>query len=327
MTEEKLVNDIKQLKTQKRLLINQINKVQTEYDNKYKEQEAIIAEKLQKKYNEMEAKMLKAHELKMKKDIAKLEKEMKRNNRREARQNKKNKVKTSRTIATQTDAHKVIKTTEMSVQTEPEKKIEPKVFSLCNNILQNTIDNMFKKEISIQCNLIEEQKIEAIERTTTKQSSNIDNDYYILSYFKMIDRKAAKKVKNICYINENLDIRFKRDMLGVLDTDNDIYNITFSSKFMCPINVIFYSDKEQLVTLNYSFFQNKQNVFTIVSNKRKELSRKTFDIPLKSVYTLRLSGNNNVYNVYFNDSHIGEIKLNKEFKYFISNANFNIIYN
>jgi len=323
---DKLTTDIKQLKTQKRLLINQINKIQSEYNNKYIEQEAAIAEKLQNKYNKIEAKLLKDHETKMKSLIAKQEKDMKRTNRREARQTKKNKVKTSKTIATQTDSS-IVKTTEISIQTEPEKKVNPKVFSLCNNILQNTIDNMFKKEISIQCNLIEEQKIEAIERTTTNQSSNINNDYYILSYFKLIDRKSTKKLNKVCYINENLDIRYKRDMLGVLDTNNDIYNITFSSKFMGPINICLYSEKEHLATLVYTFFQNKQNVFTIVSNKKKELARHTFDIPLKSVYEIKMSGNNNIYNIHFNNQHMGEINLNKEIKYFFSNANFNIIYN
>ena len=89
MTEDKIKEDIKQLKTQKRLLINQVNKVQTEYVNKYKEEEQKMQAKLEKKYNEMESIMKKRHETEMNKLKQKIEKESRRTNRREVRNQKK----------------------------------------------------------------------------------------------------------------------------------------------------------------------------------------------------------------------------------------------
>ena len=96
------------------------------------------------------------------------------------------------TIATQTDEEKIIETVSMSIQTDEEKVIDPVIYSVCNSVIQKCIDNIYKEDMSIQCNLIEEYKIEQIERTTTTQSSDIHNDFYILSYFKIIDRKITE---------------------------------------------------------------------------------------------------------------------------------------
>jgi len=327
MTEDKIKEDIKQLKTQKRLLINQVNKVQTEYVNKYKEEEQKMQAKLEKKYNEMESMMKKRHETEMNKLKQKIEKESRRTNRREARNKKKVKKNNTVSVATQTDSEPIIEKNTISTQTEEEKKVNLKTYLMCNDILQNCIDKIYREDMAIQCNLIEEHEIEQIERTTTNQSSNINNDLYILSYFKTIDRKNTRKINQMCYINENLNIRFKRTMLGVLDTDNDIYNISFSSTFMNPINIRFYTEKEFIFSINYLYYTNKQNIFNIVGQKNKNYFKNTFDIDLKSIYTIRMVGNNNKYKIFFNDKFYYEIDLKTEIKYFVSNSNFNIIYN
>lgn len=327
MTENKIKEDIKQLKIQKRLLINQVNKVQVEYENKYKEEEQKITIKLEKKYKDMEAAMKKKHETEMNKLKKKLDKEARRSNRREARHTKKIKKTNTISIATQTDQEPTIEKKELSTQTEKENKINPKSLLICNDIIQNCIDTIYRQDMSIQCNLIEEHKIEQIERTTLNQSSNINNDFYILSYFKTIDRKNAKKVNQICYINENLNIRFKRTMLGVLDTDNDVYNINFSSSFMNPISIRFYTENTFLFVIDYLYYPKSQNWFHITGPNNKLYYKTTYDLNLKENYKIMMIGNNNKYKIYFNEQFMYEVDLKKEIKYFMSNSNFNIIYN
>ena len=59
----------------------------------------------------------------------------------------------------------------------------------------------------------------------------------------------------------------------------------------------------------------------------KILYKNCFDIELQSTYEIRMSGNNNKYKIHFNDKFYYEIDLKQEIKYFMSNSNFNIIYN
>ena len=158
------------------------------------------------------------------------------------------------------------------------EKVELGVYNICRDVLNNCIDKIQKVDMSVQCNLIQEEKLAHIEKATSVQSSKIDNDYYILKYFKTIDRAQNKRVKSVCYINENMDIRYRREMLAVLDTDNDIYKMIFQSKFKGSIHIRMYSAKQHVINVNYHFSQKKQNIFEILTNRNKILHKKTFDI-------------------------------------------------
>jgi len=328
MTTIEIKEEINTLQTQKTALINQ-------------------TAKLQKKYNGFEAKMKKLTE--------KQEKINKRENKREARKSKvnheKDNIKLTKKIQIQ---EKVIQDSEnkynileqkynellLKSNTQEEQiiqlqndlnqrgeKVDLESYNICRDVIYSCIDNICKLDMSVQCNLIEEEKFAHIEKATSTQSSKIDNDYYILKYFKTIDKAQNKRIKQVCYINENMDIRYRREMLAVLDTDNDIYKMICQSKFKGSVCIRMYSSKQYILSINYYFSQKKQNIFEIVDNRGKRLHKSTFDIELNSVYKIEINGFNSVYKIKFNDKLKAEITLEQELKYFTSNANFNVIYN
>lgn len=322
---EKLNNDIELLKQQRKILINKINKEQSDYNISHQKLEEMLLEKkliLNDKLTKMENDfMIKFNEKK-----TKLNKTLdKRNNRK----NKLNKKKNKNNIGTQTITTKTYNSIEIQTEVfeEPKKEIDYTSYNHCSSIINNIFDNMFKQEMSIQCNLIEEHKIEAIKKTLNIPNSTIKNDFYILDYFKKIDPKKNKKQNKVSYINENLDIRFKRNMLGVLDTNNDIYNIQFSSVFTSNILINIYSENEYLFEIFYTFHPTKDNIFGIFSKKLGINVRKSINFPLKSKYNITLTNKNNDYKLFFNDKLIVPFSLKQYIKFFTSSANFNIIYN
>ena len=328
MTTIEITEDINALQTQKTALINQ-------------------TAKLQKKYNAFEAKMKKAEEKQAKMN--------KRDNKRQARKSKVNHEKDNVKLTKKNQIQeKVIQDgvnkynileqkynelllksniqEEQVIQFQKDlsqrgEKVDLESYNICRDVIYSCIDKMCKVDMSVQCNLMEEEKFAHIEKATTTQSSKIDNDYYILKYFKTIDKAQNKRVKQVCYINENMDIRYRREMLAVLDTDNDIYKMICQSKFKGSVNIRMYSAKQFVLSINYYFQQKKQNIFEILDNRSKRLHRSTFDIDLDSVYKIEIDGYNSVYKIKFNGTQKAEIKLDQELKYFTSNANFNIIYN
>lgn len=351
---DKIQADIKSLKIQKRLLINQVNKTKKEYDNIYKEKELEIKNKLEKKYKDMEAKAQTEHNKIIKKLTEQQEKINKRANKRDARRNKTNpkeNEKLNKIIKEQVEKLKEKKNQLKQKEKENKdllmklkeqeniynelknelkergEKVNLKTFGICRDVIQNCIDKVCKKDMSVQCNLVQEEKLAHIEKATTIQSSNINNDHYIISYFKTIDRKNNKRINKVCYINENMDIRYRREMLAVLDTDNDIYKMIFKSKFKESICIRLYSEKQYMAIISYNFNQSKQNVFCITSYKGEEFGRIPIDIELNSEYRIEINSYNSIYSVKFNGELIGEIKMEKEIKFFTSNANFNVIYN
>ena len=328
MTTIKITEDINALQTQKTALINQ-------------------TAKLQKKYNGFEAKMKKLTE--------KQAKINKRDSKREARKSKVNHEKDNvkltkknliqeRLIQDGVNMYNILeqKYNELLLKSNIQEeqitqfqkdlsqrgeKVDLESYNICRDVINSCIDKMCKVDMAVQCNLFKEEKFAHIEKATSTQSSKIDNDYYILKYFKTIDKAQNKRIKQVCYISENMDIRYRREMLAVLDTDNDIYKMICQSKFKQSVHIRMYSSKQYVLSINYHFQQKRQNIFEILDNRNKSLHRSTFDIKLNSEYKIEIDGFNSVYKIKFNNMLKAEIKLPQELKYFTSTANFNIIYN
>jgi hypothetical protein len=329
MSADKLNDDIQGLKKQKRLLINQINKTQKEYEEKIKEEEQKMKLEIEKKYKQMNEEFEKKHQIEIKLLQDKIKKEEKKVNRRQLRQAKKEKKKIMITKSNQTISRDF---TEISIQTEIEEKkpeINPASFSICNDILNKCIDNIFKEDMSIQCNLMEAHKIEQIERTLIKQRSNIDNEYYIIQYFKTIDRKNTTKIKSVAYINEGVDVRHKRTMLAVFDTDDDIYNAIFKGHFVGNINIKFYSKELPLFEFSFKFDIKGKHSYslTYLKGKFKALKSGFIGKKLNDEYIFKFSTYNGELKVFFDNILIITMPFQDKIKYFISNSNFNITYN
>jgi hypothetical protein len=207
-------------------------------------------------------------------------------------------------------------------QTEEEQK-EGKIM-INMSIQTEKIINYNHK--SVQCNIINNENEN--KNKNKKKTSKINIDHYLISFFKKIERHN-KDIKKVCYINSNNETEFKRFMLGVLDTNDDIYNIKFRGNFMGDINFKFYSHNKELFQINYDYKhpQSKDNLFSIYSKIDKNmLFKKRFKYNLKEQYEIKLEGCNHKYSIFFNNKKLKDIELQEDIMFFTSNSNFKIIF-
>lgn len=173
---------------------------------------------------------------------------------------------------------------------------------------------------SIQCKIIEKKII--------KETNKLNMDSYLIGFLKRLDRNN-KDLKKVCYISSDIETNFKRFMLGVFDTKDDIYSITFKGNFMGDINIKFYTSNKELFQISYDYRhpQHKDNLFSIISKiDRNMLFKKRFKYDLKQQYEIKIEGNNSNYNIYFNNKKLTNIKIPNDIMFFTSNSNFKIIY-
>ncbi len=301
MSQDKL-NSIKQ---QTKLEINKLNKLVNDYKNKEKN--------LDTEYKKREENLNKNFQEKQTKLNAKL-------NKREARKIKKIKKKITKTLSTQTDTTKV----EMkSIQTEQYLNPVLQDFTIVKQSIQNTIDKFLTpntSEISTQCNLTKDKIVK-------KSSNNFDIDFYLLSYFRKIDRDN-RSIKSVVHIDENTEVKYRRNMLGALDTNEDIYKMLFTEQYCGDISIRFYSSQEELFSIKYLHKHKMSNQLLIRSKKYKKINGNNNKINMKfrEFYKIELEGSNGKYMIKFNGKDILEINIDKEIKFFCSNSNFKMIY-
>lgn len=207
----------------------------------------------------------------------------------------------------------ILNNKEIQTENEEEKK------EMINKSIQ-TEKIQTENNKSIQCKIIEKK--------ITEKSNKINIDHYFIDFFKKIDRNN-KDLKKVCYINLGLETEFKRFMLGIFDTKDDIYSIKFKGTFMGDINIKVYTSNKELFQISYDYRhpQYKDNLFSVISKIDKNmLFKKRFKYELKQPYEIKLEGYNNNYDIYFNNKKLTTIKLNDDVMFFISNSNFKIIY-
>jgi len=246
-------------------------------------------------------------------------------NKREARKIKKIKKKQTKTLSTQTDTIK-LETNSMNIQTEEDLKPVPQDFTIIKQTIQNTIDKFLTPNItnmSTQCDLTEDK---TVQKQVVQKSNNFDIDFYLLNFFRRI-HKDNKPIKQILHIDENVEVKYRRDMLGALDTNQDIHKMSFIAQFSGDISIKFYSAQEELFFIQYLHRHKQSNQFIVRSRKYKiNGNNKKINMNFREFYKIELEGSNGKYMVKFNGKDILEISIDEEIKFFYSNSNFKMIY-
>ena len=238
---------------------------------------------------------------------------------REARKIKKIKKKQVKSILVQTESHII----SISTQTEPLLQKVPRDFAIIKNSIQNSIDKFLApnfNEISIQCNL--ERPVERqIPKTNT-----LSVDFYLLNFFRKLDRDNAK-IKSILHINEDEPKKYRREMFGVFDTQDEIYNMKFEGQYCGDIRLKFYSDREELFFINYTNNQKCSNMLGVHSRKYKNiLAQKKINMQFRHFYKIEIKGSDGKYIIFFNGNEILTIKIDAKIQCFASNSNFKVSY-
>ena len=310
MSEDKL-NSIKQ---QTKLEINKLNKLVNDYkikekdlDTEYKKKEENLNKNLQEKQKKLNAKL----------------------NKRDARKIKKIKKKTTKTLSTQTDTIKV-EMKSMNIQTESLKPVSQD-FTIIKETIQTSIDKFLTpniSEMSTQCNFVEQQT--GPKQIIVQKSVNEDFDFYLLNFFRRME-KENKGVKYVKHIDINTETKCRRDMLCAIDTNENIYKMSFTAQYSGDIRLRLYSGQEELLLINYTHKHKASNHFRVHSRKyRKQLTGilKKVNMNFREFYKIELEGKgDNKFMIKFNGKDIVEVQLDQQIKFFTSNSNFKMIYN
>ena len=316
MSVEEISQDIQNLKQQKKILIHNINKLQ----NNVKTEEELINKKLDEKYKKLEEEYIKKFKIKQQKLEQELFIKEKRNKRKQKRTIKIKKTK-NKTFSTQTEN---INIKEVSIQTETIKNINPITYSFCKDILNNCIKNLLKKDMSIQCNL-SNNKEKSLNLIKNKETDDLYMKYKI-SHFKNLSINS--KINKIINLNENTLTNLKMHMLGLFNSQNEIYNITITNKFLSSMNIRFYNEYTNIFTISYNFITHRHNTFCIKGTNDNPIRiSQNHKLKLKSNFIIKLVKTSEGYNILFNKNITENISISEPIKYInCSETELNIIY-
>jgi len=315
----KLTSDIESLKTQKRLLISQVNKLQTEYEDKKRLEE----ENFNKTIQQMKERVLK---------------EEKKFSRRNKKQTKHIHVQTDEIITP------IIETTELAIMTEPLLELEME-----DNINNRTIEHIDMEvqveeekqtfeEIAIQCDLMppvqevsrsfvfeREEEINIFTDETKKEEclstvSSYMRKYYVHNYHIL---KQIQRIKEIIYLKETGIINATPKNLYIFNYSFEF--IQFTNVLKCPLTLIFMGKEKPLFSLTYDIYNKKQNTFRFTNLLTKEIISIAHDIPFNTKYVIKIDIiSNNNYKITLNREKIFDFELNDEFVGFFTNISSNI---
>ena len=178
----------------------------------------------------------------------------------------------------------------ISIQTDHVTSNE--TYYQCRKIVEDLVQKSLIKEQGIQCNFIEDQDPD--EKNIMIRNSKMNDEFYLMKHYK----NPKYNISRVAYINENYDMRFRREMLGVLDMDEDFRYINISGKLMHSLLFTFYSANRKLFDFNYkvvpNVYRNKKLVakrdFLTISGDRKMFKKINKElIPLQDEYNLRIT--------------------------------------
>jgi hypothetical protein len=289
---DKIKKDIKELKVQKRLMINNFNKEQKELKKKMtelKQKHKKMEQELKSKYKDLEKKLKNKHGNGYFDAILEF-------------QNKEISI-----TEVQTETHK---TNEIEIQTE---SYETKLLNdyICKDILTGIINKIGKPQIGIQCNLIEEIYNEQLEHSLKVKLNNLDTRIYIMDFFA---KKHKIKLNQLFYLKKTLMVKKPRNTMFCFDTDTDINEIQMRNRLIHNIEFIFLSETERLFTLNIDYNKTKDNIFHIHSNLFNINEQSSLKSNLKNYYKFILKkkkSTHNIYEIYLNDVLLYKINLKK----------------
>jgi len=293
---EKLTNDIESLKTQKRLLINQINKLQTDFNDKKKLEE----EKFDKLVSQMKERILK---------------EEKKFMRRNKKQTKHMIIQTDEIIP------EVVQTTEISTMTDPvlELDFEDDVNSQSiEHVVERNLhfevieEKPLMVDMCIQCDLMPVQQLSrsfVIERepeidifedetkheeclTTVSEymKKNYKHNYHIL--------KQILKLNEIVHFREEGVFSINPKTLYAINFQFEL--IQFTNVLKCPLNIIFMGKTKPLFTITYEIFNKKINNFRYTNLSTNETTNFYYDVAYNSKYVILLQKSLNEYRASIN---------------------------
>ena len=208
----------------------------------------------------------------LEKKVKKLEKQSKRGNR-----NTKKSI--SKAIGTQT-----FSSLKKAMGTQTNHIPSNETYFQCRKVVEDLVKESLKCEQGIQCNFIADQDPD--EKNIMVRNSKLNDEYYMMKYFK---HKVYKNTR-VAYINENYDMRFRREMLGVLDMDDDFNYINIKGKLMHSLMFTFYNAERKLFNINYKINKDKSKDHLSISNDRKAIKAvKKRLINLQEEYTLSIT--------------------------------------
>lgn len=215
------------------------------------------------------------------KELKQLKKQLKRGNR-----NSKKGISTDVSVGTQT----VIPKKSISIQTDYVASNE--TYYDCRKVVEDLVQKSLMREQCIQCNFIEDQ--DPNEKNIMVRNSKMNDEYYLIKYF----RNPKYNTSRVAYINENYDLRFRREMLGVLDMNDDFQYINIDGKLMHSIILTFYNLETKLFDFSYKVIpdivrngksKTMKDILTISTNKKIVKTIKQKLIKLQDYYNLRIT--------------------------------------
>lgn len=218
------------------------------------------------------------------KELKELKKHLKRSNRKTK---KSISIGTDATIGTQT---KSISMKSISIQTDDTTSNE--TYYQCRKIAEDLVHKSLSREQGIQCNFINDQDPD--EKNILVRNSKMNDEFYLMKHFKNPKYKTTK----VAYINENYVMRFRREMLGVLDMDEDFRYINIDGKLMQSLMFTFYSADAILFNFNYKVIPNeyknkkliiRKDILSISNNRKTFKTIRKQMIPLESQFNLRMT--------------------------------------
>ena len=227
-------------------------------------------------------------EKKLREDFEKEVKAFKKQSKRGNRNSKKSiSIGTGTTIATQT---KPIPKKSISIQTDYVPTNES--YYQCRKVVEELVNKSLMRDQGVQCNFIADQ--DPNEKNITVRNSKMNDELYLMKHFK----NPKYQMSRVAYINEDYVMRFRREMLGVLDMDEDFKYINIDGKLMHSLMLTIYSADMKLFDLHYKVVPDIKRGKKIIKGKdilTISNIRKTFKtikknlIPLQSDYNLRIT--------------------------------------
>ena len=303
---DKLNDDIQSLKKQKRLLINQINKTQVDYEAKQKEEELKMKAILEEKYKKMEEEMKNEYDAKLNDLKEKLAKEEKKSNRRNLREKKKiMKIVKPKTVSRMTQTPSVA-TVEIALQTDVEEKTTT-------------------QEMSTQCDMMVRTRdtLDIVEEITESVTSELDTEFYVIQYIKAIDtRKNRPTLSKAYYLSSNTETLHYPSSVCIFNSTPN--TVTISGTFRSDLYFAFFTGKQGFVRILYTHARKKSNTLAIMNDSgsgKSVVCNTKIDKNTLEDYKVTMSIRNGTIEIYFDNVLQGSFESDQTPTFFISSSN------